>query len=342
MSIRVFVGRSKKGPKPRKHDDIVAKPHFGPFSAKTSHFPHISARFRRKVVSSLFSWMRVNDVVHVLGRDGDPEQFIPFEWLVGCDVRIGTFIDGRVVSIDIYYPHLFPRRMPTITELHTGVANAYIAALYGSSPPGIAEMAAGLSSWLCAAELYTRADSHMLSWTGPIRFHARPTFSIRLLHAPDATFSMHVTTEARAFINSAPCGGTTMTPVRPTGPADIDGRQALLACDVLRALCDVTCIAGNALLHEYDFGDTIGGDAAHDPNSTVVLPPGTDIEVKVRPFCTCVMCASPICDASPLKQMDTYEEMFRDVSVCRRCLSDCLKPRAARYLNEDGTTSRWM
>jgi hypothetical protein len=130
--------------------------------------------------------------------------------------------------------------------------------------------------------------------------------------------------------------------VRPTGAVGIDGRQALLACDVLRALCDVTCLAGN-VLDEYDFGDTIRGNAAHDddPYSTadVELPLGTEIEVKVRPVCTCVMCASPICDASRLKQMDTYEEKFRDVSVCRRCLSDCKAPRAARYLNPDGTTT---
>jgi hypothetical protein len=128
--------------------------------------------------------MRANAVVHVLGRDGDPAQFIPFEWPVGCDLKISTFIDGRVVSVLIHDTHPVPRPVRTIPDerirLHTSVAHAYISALQSNrvampSNMGIEKMASGLSSWLSAASSHALADARTLMWTGPIRFHARPT-----------------------------------------------------------------------------------------------------------------------------------------------------------------------
>jgi hypothetical protein len=46
-----------------------------------------------------------NQVVRVLGRDGDAEQFTMFEWPGGCYLRVSTFMDGHVVSVNITSPN---------------------------------------------------------------------------------------------------------------------------------------------------------------------------------------------------------------------------------------------
>jgi hypothetical protein len=296
--------------------------------------------------------------MHVLGRNGDPAQFIEFEWPAGCALHLSTFIEGRLVSVEYSagrWNSLMRHPMPPVRtaeriQLRTSVANAYIAALQSHrvampANMGIEERAGGLSSWLSAAESLTYADSRTLMWTGPIRFNARPAFSIRLLQLlPDATVTMRVKTLACGFITSHPIRpsddmGETTTVVRATGASG-----TLLACDVLRALCDVTSLGGHvtALLDEYDFGIRIAPRQSGDDAVLLDSRRRTNFKVHVNPFRPCNLCGSLIRDgnlSSCIRRTNEWEHAFEDVSVCKRCMSDCRTPVAARHMHAGGTST---
>ena len=179
-------------------------------------------------------------VVRLLGRDGDPAQFRPFQFPLGCWLEVSSVIAGRVVSVHVAAP---PAPQPPCAErerLRRGVSAAYIRALGGpESEPERAteeeEKAAGLCTWLEAVESCTHASALTLAWTGAVRIEARPTFTISVYRtrAPPSSGPITVvevasegipaitTTVPSASKRGAPTVRSVVDAFRNTGLADV-------------------------------------------------------------------------------------------------------------------------
>lgn len=143
-------------------------------------------------------------VVSLLGHEGDPAQFRPFQFPPGCWLEISSIIGERVVSVQVKSP---PEPLPPCPErarlLHA-VSAAYIRALEGPrrQPESESEVDArpidALCTWLEAVGSWTHASALTLAWTGAVRIEARPTFTISVWRTPGLGASRHVTVEVTA------------------------------------------------------------------------------------------------------------------------------------------------
>lgn len=153
----------------------------------------------------------------LLGHEGDPAQFRPFQFPPGCWLEISSIIGERVVSVQVKSP---PEPLPPCPErarLLRAVSAAYIRALQGPRPESESEVDArpidALCTWLEAVASWTHASALTLAWTGAVRIEARPTFTISVSRAPGATVTVEVTAEGiPAITTTVPTAAHTSHP----------------------------------------------------------------------------------------------------------------------------------
>lgn len=281
-----------------------------------------------------------NQVVHVLGRDGDAEQFVEFNWPRGCSLRISTFMDGHVVSVNITKPKPIEPRLLSDEQNHLRVAVAaeYLKALTGIAPDVDDEEARKLSSWLLVLESWMHCSARDLLCAGGVRVEVLPLFSIELAHPTRSTVRMAVKSDALGFFKGGFIGRREMT-LQTTGAL-----SHLLVEDFLRALCAMTVVGDGVtcmkeLLDKFNFGayfDT----RHHVPNEGVVMSPGNTHNflgmptqprtIDVTPCSPCAICGSLIHEFKGhiecKKSANEFAPVFTDVTVCQPCMSDCKTP----------------
>ena len=253
-------------------------------------------------------------VVSLLGHEGDPAQFRPFQFPLGCWLEISSIIGERVVSVHVKAP---PEPQPPCAErarlLHA-VSAAYIRALEGPTESDVDARIDALCTWLEAVGSWTHASALTLAWTGAVRIEARPTFTISVWRTLGA--SGPVTVEVTAEGSIAPAITTTV----PTA--------AHTSHPTVRSVLDAFRDTGLADMAKYEFSPDWDQRLApwrremslDDDGGLLILSAGPEI-ITVTPRMRCALCDTYTLDPRPayIRHYHVGCGQYLDTNPCIDC-----------------------
>ena len=286
--------------------------------------------------------MMRGQVVSLLGHEGDPAQFRPFQFPPGCWLEISSIIGERVVSLQVKSP---PEPQPPCAErarrLHA-VSAAYIRALerpttepepgsesekepepetesgVESEPEKEQTRIDALCTWLEAVESWTHASALTLAWTGAVRIEARPTFTISVRRTPGGAARLEVTVEVTADGSGAPAITTTVPTAAHTSHPTV--RSVL---DAFRdtGLIGLNGMAGMADIAKYEFSPDWDQPRGDDDGGLLLLSAEPSI-ITVTPRMLCALCNTYTLDARPAYirvSPDGWQQYLDATNLCIDC-----------------------
>jgi hypothetical protein len=258
--------------------------------------------------------MQRGQVVILLGRDGDPAQFRPFQFPAGCTLEVSGFIRDRFVSVHVVEE---PEPQPPCEDRlrqRRAVCAAYIRELNGRNgrhqapegEPPLRVAIEAMCSWVAMVESCTHASALTLAWTGAVRIEALSTFTISVWRNPrfpssPATVTVEVTSDGIPAITTI-----VQTPPHVSHPTVDDVVRVFFATGL-----------AVPLQHEF-FSD---GDQ-QIPGDGLFILTEERATVRVMPRKRCILCNKHTLDGSP-RYNSVYPtgwgHYLDGISICVEC-----------------------